>query len=163
MSYGQLAYYVFDIRSEMRQTNETVQRFRFPLSQAGIRTPADASVSMRARNGFVPLQEATEEALNKRFKVYLENMPVHSGDVVVSDNGDSRIAVAHGDYRIDESVYAKFYGDSQPTVQLLPNVMLPDVTVTLLDEDGEPFFPGQDWTLTLELIADQSLSSKRLT
>lgn len=157
-----LIYYVFDIRSENRnRASETVQRFTFPLSQAGIKTPKKSVVTMRAVAGLVPLQQATQQALTKRFNVYLENMPISGSDTLTNDQGQTRLAVAHGDYRIDESVYAKVYGDSQRTVQLLPNVALPDVVVTLLDEDNAPFFPGADWTLTLELIADASFSNRR--
>lgn len=155
MDANTVAYYVFDIRSERRLLNETVQHFTFPLSQAGIKTPPKSFVSLRVRNGLVPLQSATTQALNKQFKVYLENLPIHTANIVTANNHDARLAVAHGDYRVDQSVYAKLYGDSQPSVQLLANVDLPDVVVTLLDEDSQPFFPGADWTMTLELVASQ--------
>jgi len=150
-----LSTYVIDIRSE-RRSEGTVQRFLFPLSQAGIQTPANASVNVRATGGQVPLQEATVEALNKQFRVYLDNFPTRTNDTATANQTNDCLAIAHGDYRLKQSVYADFNGDAQPTIQMMPGVLLPDVYVTLLDENNEPFFPGADWTITLQITADQS-------
>lgn len=148
--------FLLDINSARRRPGEPNNRFRFPLARAGIRTPGDAHVSMRAVGGLVPLETATYAAFDKRFRVYMEGLPVASERHVTAAGADSRLAVAHGDYRLDLSVYATVRADMQPTIQLVPGVPLPDLYVYLLDEEGEPFVPGEDWTLQLRLTGDQA-------
>ena len=148
--------FVLDVRSENRRAGDPIDDFLFPLAQAGIVTPEHAQVSIHAVGGLVPLENATPASFDRRFRVYIENLPVRGGHTVTSFLGDSRLAVAHGDYRMDLSVYATIKADMQPTLQLVSGAMLPDLRVYLLDENGQRFAPGSDWTLQLQIDADQA-------
>lgn len=149
--------FVIDLRSENRLSSDPVDAFRFPLAKAGITTPRQSLVTLRCTGGRVPLESANPASFDKRFRLYVENLPVRRDLNVTSASDDQRMVIAYGDYRKADSVYAKLSRADQPTIQLISGVSLPDVDVYLLDGDGNPFAPGGDWNIQLQLEADESL------
>lgn len=148
--------YALDIRSERRKGGDPINDFTFPLAQAGIRTPKRAEVHLQVVGGLMPIQNGDVGALRKRVRVYMENLPVRYDHNTSAVGGDSRTAVAHADFRDRDSIYARFTADNQPVVQLVTNSLLGDLRITLVDENGDPFVPGADWTLFLQISADQA-------
>lgn len=151
---------LLDIRSENRSPGEPIGRFLFPLSGAGIVTPNEGVVTLRAVGGQVPLEDETVSSFDRRFKMYMNNLPIYTAAHLSSMLDNTPVAVAYGDYRQDISVYAVVDREEQPTIQLLPGVTLGDVEITLVDETNQTFSPGNDWNVIFQLSVDKSITPR---
>ena len=148
--------FVVDIQSEKRPPGASIDRFTFPLAKAGIYTPPSSNATIRCCGGRVPFESATLETFDKRFYLYIDNLPVIYDLNARARGVSGNLAVAYGDFRDANQIYAPLAKAGQPVVQLLPGVHLSDVFVYLLDEDGAPFKPINEWNVQLQIVADQA-------